>query len=178
MGGTLAPTAPPGGIAGTGISFLQEQPVSFAQVAAHKGQDQEQVAPPPPPETWDAYAKKGEEHTGVVTMLDMLVADLDKEIQEMTVDEKDAQAEYEKFMEDAAAKRAADSASVAEKEGAKADEEAELQKLTTEHKDTLKAIMTKEEELKDLHLDCDWLLANFEARKAARAGEVDSLKKA
>merc|ERR1719409_1316199 len=96
----------------------------------------------------------------------------------MTVDEKDAQAEYEKFMEDAAAKRASDSATIAEKEGVKADTEAELQKLTAEHKDTLKAIMIKEEEIKDLHLDCDWLLTNFEARKAARAGEVDSLTKA
>jgi len=169
MGGTLAPTAPPGGIAGTGVVF--------AEVSAH-AQETQQGAPPPPPETWGAYTKKGEEHTGVTTMMDMLVADLDKEIQEMTVEEKDAQAEYEKFMEDAAAKRAADSASVAEKEGAKADQEALLQKLTAEHKDTLMAIMTKEEELKDLHLDCDWLLSNFEARKAARAGEVESLKKA
>merc|ERR1719230_1053615 len=169
MGGTLAPTAPPGGIAGTGVVF--------AEVSAH-AQETQQGAPPPPPETWGAYTKKGEEHTGVTTMMDMLVADLDKEIQEMTVEEKDAQAEYEKFMEDAAAKRAADSASVAEKEGAKADEEAELEKLAAEHKDTLMAIMAKEEELKDLHLECDWLLSNFEARKAARAGEVESLKKA
>merc|ERR1719316_2118419 len=135
-------------------------------------------APPPPPETFGAYTKKGEEHTGVVAMMDMLVADLDKEIQEMTVDEKDAQAEYEVFMKDASAKRAADSASIAEKEGVKADTEAELEKLTAEHKDTLKAIMVKEEEIKDLHLECDWLLTNFEARKAARAGEVESLKKA
>jgi len=169
MGGTLAPTAPPGGIAGTGVVF--------AEVKEHT-REFDNVAPAPPPETWGAYTKKGEEHTGVTSMMDMLTADLDKEIQEMTVDEKDAQAEYEKFMEDAAAKRAADSASIAEKEGAKADTEAELEKLTAEHKDTLMAIMTKEEELKDLHLDCDWLITNFEARKAARAGEVESLKKA
>jgi len=39
MGGTLAPTAAPGGIAGTGIEAL-------AQV-----HDQNRVAPPPPPET-------------------------------------------------------------------------------------------------------------------------------
>merc|ERR1719382_2048708 len=166
MGGTLAPTAPPGGIAGTGVTYLQEQPQVLAQVGAHAREAREDVAPPPPPDTWSAYANKGQEHTGVVDMLDMLVADLDKEIQEMTVDEKDAQAEYETFMEDAAAKRAADSASIAEKEGAKADLEAELEKLTAEHKDTLMAIMAKEEELKDLHLECDWLLANFEARKA------------
>jgi hypothetical protein len=170
MGGTMAPTAPPGGISGTGITVL-------AEVKSH-AREHDVGAPPPPPETWGAYTKKGEEHTGVVAMMDMLVADLDKEIQEMTVDEKDAQAEYETFMEDASAKRAADSASIAEKEGAKADLEAELEKLTAEHKDTLKAIMVKEEEIKDLHLECDWLLTNFEARKAARAGEVESLKKA
>merc|ERR1719497_254761 len=115
---------------------------------------------------------------GVVEMMDMLKADLDKEIQEMTVDEKDAQAEYEQFVKDAAAKRASDVESIAAKEGAKADLEAEVEKLTAEKKDTLAALMAKEEEIKDLHLECDWLLANFEARKAARAGEVESLKQA
>merc|ERR1719195_929477 len=111
-------------------------------------------------------------------MMDMLIADLDKEIQTMTVDEKDAQAEYEQFVEDAAAKRATDAAAIASKEGAKADLEAEVEKLTGEKKSTLAALMAKEEEIKDLHLECDWLLANFEARKAARAGEVESLKQA
>merc|ERR1719230_1527620 len=79
MGGTLAPTAAPGGIAGTGITG------AFAQRSS--------VAPPPPPETFGAYSKKGEESNGVIAMLDMMVADLDKEIQEVTVEEKDAQAE-------------------------------------------------------------------------------------
>merc|ERR1719221_1244025 len=164
MGGTIAAAPAPGGIAGTGITYLQEQPATLVQVSAHKGQ----VAPPPPPETWGAYANKGEEHTGVVTMLDMLVADLDKEIQEMTVDEKDAQAEYEEFMVDSAAKRAADSKSIADKEGAKADLEAEVEKLSSENKATKIEAMDKYEYIKDLHLDCDWLLANFEANKATK----------
>merc|ERR1719420_2316285 len=43
MGGTLAPTQPPAGIAGTGIAALVS------------------VAPPPPPETYGAYKKKSEE---------------------------------------------------------------------------------------------------------------------
>jgi septal ring factor EnvC (AmiA/AmiB activator) len=111
-------------------------------------------------------------------MLDMLVADLDKEIQEMTVDEKDAQAEYEEFMKDSSDKRAADSKSIADKESAKADLEAEVEKLSAELKSTKIAAMDKYEYIKDLHLECDWLLANFEARKAARAGEVESLKNA
>jgi chromosome segregation ATPase len=48
MGGTLAPTEAPGGIAGTGIGFMQ--------ISAHKQASKD--APPPPPETWDAYSKK------------------------------------------------------------------------------------------------------------------------
>merc|ERR1719486_614156 len=109
--------------------------------------------------------------------MDMLAADLDKEIQEMEFEEKDAQQEYEEFIADSAAKRAADSKSIEEKEGAKAGAETELQKME-EEATTMKAAMTKAEELKDLHLDCDWLLSNFEVRKEARAGEVDALKKA
>merc|ERR1719188_2326781 len=83
MGGTVAPTPAPGGIAGTGV-------VALGQVHEHDSR----VAPPPPPETWDAYTKKGEEHTGVVEMINMLKADLDKEISETEVEEKEAQSEY------------------------------------------------------------------------------------
>merc|ERR1719326_2511311 len=58
MGGTLAPTNPPGGIAGTGIGAA-----SFVQVKAH------------------AHHRKGESN-GVIRMLDLLIADLDKEMTE------------------------------------------------------------------------------------------------
>merc|ERR1711904_290916 len=102
-GGTMAPTAAPGGIAGTGVTALA------------------QVAPPPPPETFGAYAKRSEESNGVITMMDMMVADLDKEIAEVETEEKEAQAEYETFMKDAAEKRAMDAKSIEEKSSTKAD---------------------------------------------------------
>jgi len=159
MGGTLAPTAAPGGIAGTGISALQD-------------------APPPPPETYGAYAKKGQESAGVMAMMDMLVADLDKEIQEMEVEEKNAQGGYEQFMADSAAKRADDSKSISEKEGAKAGLSADLVQMTGERKSKVAEAMAKAQYIKNLHAECDWLVSNFEVRKEARAGEVDSLKKA
>merc|ERR1712083_610811 len=162
MGGTVAPTPAPGGIAGTGVEAL-------AQVS---------VAPPPPPETWDAYTKKGEEHTGVVEMMNMLKADLDKEIQETEVNEKESQAEYETFMTDSAAKRADDTKAIADKEATKADLGAEVEKLTAENAATMKEAMATAESIKDLHLDCDWLIANFQARKEARSSEVESLKNA
>merc|ERR1719221_1273579 len=64
MGGTLAPTPAPGGIANTGIGAS----ASFSQISAHG-----LVAPPPPPETFGAYTKKGESSTGVISMIDLLV---------------------------------------------------------------------------------------------------------
>jgi len=173
-GGTPPPTEAPGGIAGTGISAA---PV-LAQISAHRAADADAVAPPPPPATWDAYAKKGQESNGVMAMLDMLVADLDKDMQAADVDEKDSQSEYEAFMEDSKTKRAADAKSIADKESHKAELETRLQKSGAELKSTMKAGMDKAEQLRDLHLECDWLLSNFGARKEARAGEVDSLKKA
>ena len=60
-GGTATPTPAPGGIAGTGVTALS------------------QVAPPPPPATWDAYSKKSGESTGVIAMVDLLVNDLTKD---------------------------------------------------------------------------------------------------
>merc|ERR1719281_2307710 len=62
MGGTLAPTNPPGGIAGTGISLLQgarSSHIVFKQ-----------------------------ESSGVIQMMDNLKADVAKEIQEMEFNEK------------------------------------------------------------------------------------------
>merc|ERR1719265_897562 len=161
MGGTLAPTNPPAGIAGTGIGLVQ----------AH-------VAPPPPPEAPKAYSKKPEESGGVLAMMDMLVSDLTKETTEAELTEKDAQEDYENFMSDSADKRAQDSKSLTEKEGAKADLEAELQAQTeTKEADEGQLAATKEY-IQALHTDCDFLLENYQVRKDARAGEIDALGKA
>merc|ERR1719291_1517132 len=122
MGGTLAPTPAPGGIANTGIG-------AFAQ-----------VAPPPPPETFGPYTKKAESGRGVIAMIDLLVADLDKEIQEAEVMETDSQKEYEEMMSDSAQKRAQDSKSVTDKTAGKAAEEENLQAETDKKADTSKEL--------------------------------------
>merc|ERR1719208_407398 len=51
MGVALPPAAAPGGIANTGVTYLQASPV-LAQVAAHRATAGARDAPPPPPETW------------------------------------------------------------------------------------------------------------------------------
>jgi len=169
FGGTAAPTPAPGGIAGTGIEF--------AQIRAHAQADG-QVAPPPPPEAVPAYKTKTEENNGVIAMMDMLIKDLEKEMTTAEADEKNAQAEYEQTMEDSAAKRAADSKSMTEKSGAKADTEAALEAHTDDKTSDTKMLAGVMETISALHADCDWLIQYFDARKAARAGEVESLKNA
>merc|ERR1719217_2062954 len=79
MGGTLAPTAPPAGIAGTGIA------VAFLQTSTRLTEEE---APPPAPETFGAYSKKSEESGGVIAMIDLLVKDLDKEMTETSSEER------------------------------------------------------------------------------------------
>jgi len=160
MGGTAPPTPAPGGIAGTGVTVLVQD------------------APAPPPEAVRAYQKKGEESTGVIAMLDLLVADLDKEMQALTTEEKDSQAEFEALVHDSAAKRMADVASIATNEGAKADTEAAMHQAHGDKTSRTHEFLAKQEEIGALHQTCDWLLANFENRKAARSGEIESLKNA
>jgi len=172
MGSEAAPTDAPSGIAGTGVM------ASFAQVSQHQHRARDDVAPPPPPEAVAAYQNKGQEATGVLSMMDMLLGDLDKEMTEMETEEKDSQAEYEKYMSDSAAKRRQDSKSLEQKEAMRADAESSLQKTKEEAKSTKREAYKTAVVLKDLHLECDWLISNFEARKAARGGELDSLAQA
>merc|ERR1711879_1121217 len=79
---------------------------------------------------------------------------------------------------DAAAKRMADTTSIAEKESAKANAEAELQHQTEEKAASSKELMATVETIASLHSECDWLTQNFEVRKEARANEISSLKNA
>merc|ERR1719473_326356 len=108
-------------------------------------------------------------------MIDLLVKDLDKEMTEAETGEKDAQADYEQMLDDAAAKRAADSKALTEKGTAKSEVEGDLQ----DHKDskaaTGKELMATHEVIDGLHGECDWLLQYFDARRSARTAEIDAL---
>jgi len=160
-GGTLAPIAAAGGIAGTGVTVL-------ADVSAH-------VAPPPPPATAAAFSKKSGESNGVIAMIDLMIGDLTKEMTEAKTTEKDSQADYEQTMTDSASKRAADTKSLADKTKAKAEMNADMEAHTEEKAATTKTLMATLEYIQSLHAECDWLLQYFEVRKEARTGEIDSL---
>merc|ERR1719324_1159725 len=160
-------TMPPGGIAGTGVTVL-------AQVSTHI---QHAVAPPPPPETFGAYTKKGES-SGVMKLMGMLISDLDKEMTEATTEEEDAQADYEAMMKSSADKRAADSKTLTEKESTKASLEGDLEAHNEAKKSASAELLATNQYIASLHLECDWLMKYFDVRAEARASEIDALGKA
>jgi len=151
-----------------------EEP-TFVQISTHGSQ---RVAPPPPPETFGPYTKKTEESTGVIAMIDLLVKDLDKELQEAEVMEEDAQKEYEGMMAESATKRADDSKAMSDKTALKASEEEALMAEQETKAATEKELMETLEYIHALHGECDWLLKFYDARAEARAGEIDALGKA
>merc|ERR1719375_1564932 len=81
-------------------------------------------------------------------------------------------------MKDSADKRALDSKTITDKEAAKAEMETELAKAFSDKDSKVGELMATEESLAGAHAECDWLMENYESRKAAREGEVESLKKA
>merc|ERR1719382_1535149 len=147
----------------------------FVQVSEHK---QHRARVEPPPATWDAYAKKSEESTGAIAMIDLLVKDLDKDMTEADVEEKNSQQAYDKMIADAKEKRTSDSKSLAGKGGSKADLEADLETAKDTLKSTKVSAMATAKFIGDLHAECDWLLQYFDVRKQARSDEIDSLGKA
>merc|ERR1712194_280714 len=166
MGGTLEPIVA-GGVAGTGIG------ASFVQLSSKAN-----PGPPPATATIGAYQGKTEKGHGVIAMIDLLAADLDKEVQEATVNEENAQSEYEAMMQDASAKRAADSKSITQKSAEKASTEEALQAEQDRKGNTATELMNTAKFISSLHGECDWLLKYFDARKEARAGEVEALHNA
>merc|ERR1719331_1110924 len=159
-GGTLAPTEAPGGIGGTGITVLTQE------------------APAPPPEVDLTYNKNSGGNNAITEMMNMLMGDVEKTITEMKTNEKDAQEDYESFIADSADKRAEDPKAITDKEGSLAELEGEL----LSNQEALKAkkyeLMDVEKYIMELHKECDWIIKNYDLRKSARAGEVDSLKNA
>jgi len=156
----------------------KENPQEFAQVPSLVQVSMRRDAPGPPPETWDAYTKTSKESTGVISMVELLLTDLEKDIEEAETEEKAAQTEYETMMLESAQKRTTDSTSLTEKTTAKADLETAIEEGKANKFSAQKEAMATAKYISNLHGECDWLLQYYDARKEARAGEIDAVTKA
>jgi archaellum component FlaC len=147
---------------------------SLMQISSHVQKD----APPPPPEAPGAFKKKSEESSGVIAMIDVLIKDLDRELTEAEVVEKDAQGDYEAMMADSSEKRTADSKALTEKIATKANLKSDLEQAGEDKDAAGSELMATESYISQLHAECDWLIKYFDMRKEARDGEIESLNNA
>jgi hypothetical protein len=156
--------------------FYAEQFVQLKAKSSHKHRRQEPgAAAPPPPPGFSEY-KSSEGAGGVMTMIEGIITDA-KELEKETIHgEQEAQSGYESFVKESYAAIEAAQRSVTNKMEEKAT--AETGKTAAEG-DKADADDTAEDLAKtkaDLHLSCDFVMNNFDAREAARKGEIEGLQ--
>jgi len=150
---------------------VEEAPAVFVQLVRKE-------TPPPPPETWGAYQKKDGKSNGVIALIENLEKELADELTEAKHDEETSQTGYEKLMGESQANRAQMAESITSKSAAKADLD-EKAESTKELKSSQEAeLMNTDGYIAQLHSSCDFLIANFDLRKAARGNEIESLANA
>merc|ERR1719487_929575 len=151
--------------------MLMEGPLAFVQVD-HK------EAPPPPPETWGAYKKKSGKSNGAIALLERLTKDLQDGIADAEHDETTSQKDYETLMSDSQTSRAQKAQSITEKEAAKADLDLKVENASEQKTALEQELMNIKDYLSKLHAQCDFLVENYDVRKAARETELESLANA
>jgi len=151
---------------------------AFVQVAVQTSAPGE--APTPPPSTWDEGGYKGAagETGGVVGLMEMIKADIGKDIQKADAEEAAAVTAYEKLVADIDA----DILSLQTTKGGLEDAIAEDTGRVTDQKETRttnqEAMKATLDAMKAIAKSCDFMMANFDLRIQNRQEEMDGLNKA
>jgi hypothetical protein len=142
----------------------------YAQIRSHT-----YAAPPPPPETWGAYQKKEGKSNGVMALMDMLLKELSGDISDAENEEKTSQRDYERLMADSQTTRHQNAASITDKEAAKADMDTAVEETKAKLDSQQTSLANLHQYILQLHASCDFLVENYDLRKAARENELSSL---
>merc|ERR1719281_216851 len=152
--------------------FTTAAPV-YVQIRSHS-----HAAPPPPPDTWGAYQKKDGKSNGVMALMDMLIKELDGDLTESEHTEKTSQKDYETLTADSQATRAQNVASITDKEAAKADMDTAVEETKAKLDSQQASLADIKQYILQLHANCDFIIENYDLRKAARENELSSLANA
>merc|ERR1719236_107034 len=130
------------------------------------------VAPTPPPSTWDdTYKGASKETGGVVSLLGMIKADIEKDIRNADKEETDAQAAYDKMFGDT-------DITIDMLKSTKSDLEKMISNDQTGISSQKGTLQTHIDFLKSIATACDFMAANFEKRAEKRAEEIAGLNDA
>jgi len=157
-------------VSASGFSFVQ-----FSYNAHMHAHMHAYDAPPPPPETWGAYQKKDGKSNGVMALMDMLTKELEGDLTESKHTEETSQKDYETLMADSKETRAQNVASITDKEDAKADMDTKIEEAKSKKASDEITLADVKQYLIQLHAECDFLIENYDVRKAARETELAGL---
>jgi len=136
-------------------------------------------APPPPPPTFDgSYGGKQEENQGIVSIMEMVEEDINKDRQKGKQEEDDAQGRFDKFEKESKDQIKDLSGAISDLEGTVGQKEKDVARIGKEQgtaKGELDAVMKK---MADISPNCEYFAVNYKLRFANRNVEIDGLNKA
>jgi predicted nucleic acid-binding Zn-ribbon protein len=133
-------------------------------------------APPPPPTTWaDPYGGNKGSTNGIISLLEMVKSDVEKDIKTATDAEAKAKTEYDTFKTDTDALIKSLESEKASLEGEVGDAETAIVNAKATRTDKKKVLDDTMAFLRSIASSCDYMAVNFELRKANREAEIDGL---
>jgi chromosome segregation ATPase len=159
--------------------FYQDNGLALAQTRVVKQRQPEVVAgeaPPPPPTTWaDPYGGNKGSTNGIISLLEMVKTDVEKDIKTATAEEAKAKSEYDTFKTDTEALIKSLESEKASLEGEVGDAETAIVNAKATRTDKKKVLDDTMAFLRSIATSCDYMAVNFELRKANREAEIDGL---
>merc|ERR1719387_1818691 len=164
--------------------FYTDNGLALAQtgshVSQHGGSAQPEVvageAPPPPPSTFsEPYGGNKGANNGIQSILEMVKADVEKDIKTATAEEDKAKEDYDNFKSDTEALIKSLESEKANLEGEVGDAETAVVDAKKTRKDKKKVLDDTMAFLRSIASSCDYMAVNFELRKANREAEIDGL---
>merc|ERR1719159_415964 len=158
--------------ADNGLALAQ----TSSRIAEHAGSGAPGEAPPPPPSTFnEPYGGNKGASNGIQSILEMVKADVEKDIKTATAEEEKAKTDYDNFKSDTEALIKSLESEKANLEGEVGDAETAVVDAKSTRKDKKTVLDDTMAFLRSIAPSCDYMAVNFELRKANREAEIDGL---
>merc|ERR1719158_947566 len=166
--------------------FYSDNGLALAQTGSRVSQTKSGVAqpevvageaPPPPPTTFggEPYGGNKGSTSGIISLLEMVKSDVEKDITTATAAEDKAKSDYDTFKSETEALIKSLESEKANLEGEVGDAETAVVNAKATRKDKKATLDDTMAFLRSIATSCDYMAVNFELRKANREAEIDGL---
>lgn len=130
-----------------------------------------------PPAQFQPY-KQHQGGSKVIALIETVISDSVTVEKEAMAAEQEAQKAYESFVNDSTESTRSLQEAIVSKTKAKAEAEEKKAEVESQLASAQTLLEELAQQLADLHLDCDFLLKNFDIRQSARTQEIEALQQA